>query len=56
MKLYIVIGMWDYEGGQVLGVYDSFKKAMERKSSTYEGFDDKNIETIELNEDIEIGV
>jgi hypothetical protein len=56
MKLYMVIESWDYAGGNVLGVYDTFKQALARTKSSDYVSSTKEIHIVEVNEDVNISV
>lgn len=53
MNLFVVIGVWYHEDTELLGIYDSMEKAIERKRTYPRSWHDEiKIEEIELNQDI----
>lgn len=51
MRLFVVIGGWDYEGyGQPDGIYSTLEAAERAKSEAYRGYD--SIEIIEYELDV----
>ena len=57
MKAYLAIGTWDWEGGQILGVYTKKKEAVKKiRSIDSKEYDTLGIEEIELDTDLEIFV
>ena len=56
MKLYIPIVGYFYEGGTVLGVFDTNQKAQNRLDEYIKGYDTACIGEIDLNSNEEIDI
>lgn len=51
MKLYVVEGGWNYEGNEVIGVYDN-KDVAEKVCNEVEGYEWVDVKEVILNEKV----
>lgn len=56
MKVYIAYGCLDYDGGAVVGVFSTREGAETALHDIKQSMDEKNIEEIELDAEIELWV
>ena len=56
MKLYIPIVGYFYEGGTVLGVFDTYQEAQNRSDEYIQGYDKRSIVEIDLNSNNEVSI
>ena len=56
MKLFIACGVYDYEGGEIIGVFDSEAKAKAAHEIANIYCDRREIYEVELNKNVSISI